>query len=57
MLEQICPIFRFENKLSLALKKLCFQTEILGKFILTYIFSFILSINSSSSCEDQFAIL
>ena len=36
------------------LKKVCFQTEILGKFVSIYIFCFILLFTSSSSCrKDQ----
>ena len=36
------------------LKKGCFQTEILGKFVSIYIFCFILFFTSSSSCrKDQ----
>ena len=39
------------------LKKVCFQTEMLGKFVSICIFYFILLFTSSSSCgKDQFVV-
>ena len=52
-------MLRFANKPSSVakLKKVCFQTEILGNLFKYIYFCFILLFTSSSSCrKDQFAV-